>query len=389
MKKSLFFSAIALMLMASCNEKKADGLSKEAETDSLAAEVQAESAEIESDKYNLKAIAKVIEGAESVMNFSEGRASVINKEGKLGVIDKKGKVIIPFEYDYSVFTYSDGIMCCHKNKEDTWYYFDHDGKQLFETHDGGPSQFSDGYACKYCSDDGKYYYIDKTGKPAFGGKKWEWADTFSDGMALVYEGNGWGFINTEGELVIPCKYSSRAEENPEGFHDGLALVVTDPARERVSFIDKTGKKAFEREFLTACSFSEGLASIFDEEQDRWGYIDKTGKTVITLDRGVAGRDFSEGLAMIHHWGTPIGYIDKTGKLVIQLEENLYRDAHPFHDGRARVWRGDHEGYIDRTGKEVIPCEYIAYEDFHEGIVKIQKGDKQGYIDLEGNSTLNY
>jgi hypothetical protein len=132
-----------------------------------------------------------------------------------------------------------------------------------------------------------------------------------------------------------------------------------------------------------------MASVYDNEQDRWAYIDKTGKTVITLDEGVAGRDFSEGLAMVHHWGTPIGYIDKSGKMVIKFEENQYKDAQPFHEGMARVWDGNHDGFIDKTGKLVIPCEYTCAEGFCEGIVSVMKGGKIGFIDKEGKSTFDY
>ncbi|MBO4674098.1 MAG: WG repeat-containing protein [Bacteroidaceae bacterium] len=387
MKKNFLLAVTAVTLLAACNGNKQSG--NETNDSTAVAELTAEAEAEPKQEYDLKALAKVIDGAETVMGFCDGRASVENKDGKLGVIDKKGNVIIPFEYNYSVFSYTDGVICCVKNAEDLWCYFDHDGKKLFETHDGGPSQFSEGFACKYSSDNDKYYFIDKEGKQAFGGKMWRWAENFSDGMALVFDGNGWGFINQKGEQVIPCKYESRAEENPESFHEGLALVVVNPARERMGFIDKTGKLAFDREFNTAFSFSEGLASVYDNELDRWGYIDKTGKTVITLDKGVAGRDFSEGLAMIHHWGTPIGYIDKTGKMVIKFEENQYKDGHPFHEGRARVWDGNHDGFIDTTGKLVIPCEYSCCGDFNEGIVSVLKSGKYGYIDLNGNSTFDY
>lgn len=385
MKKIYFLAGMAVALLTACDGNKTNGTASEADSSEVAQEQVTESAAEKA--FDLEALAKVIDGAESLSSFSEGRATVENKDGKLGVIDKMGKVIIPFEYNYSVFQYSDGILCCCNNAEDLWCYFDRDGKKLFETHEGGPSQFSNGFACKYISKEDQYHFIDKEGKPAFGDKKWVWAENFSDGMALVFDGNGWGFINTKGELVIPCQYQSRAEENPESFHDGMALVVVDPASERQSFIDKTGKRAFEKEFNTAFSFSEGLASVYDNEEDCWGYIDKTGKLVIKLDQGVSGRSFSEGLAMIHHWGTPIGYIDKTGKLVIKFEENEYKDANPFHEGRARVWDGEHDGFIDTTGKLVIPCLYSCAENFSEGLARVLKSGKYGFLDKDGNSTF--
>lgn len=391
MNRKLFATALAAMtlLLTGCNMGKGqDGSAQD--NDSTA--VQDGKTAQEPD-YDLEAIAKTLKevNARTAFGFVQGRASIINQDDKLGVIDKHGRIIIPFEleYDYSVFEYTDSILCCHRLKDDVRDYYDLDGNLLFSTKDGGNDQFHDGYACKYSDDTDDYYYIDKTGKPAFGGKHWAWAEPFSDGMALVAQKGLWGFINTRGELVIPCQYTSLPEQNPESFHEGAALVVINPATERQSFIDKTGKRLFDAEFSTAFSFREGLASVYDDLQDRWAYIDKTGKTVITLDQGVAGRDFSEGLAMIHHWGSPIGYIDKTGELVFKFEENQYTDAWPFHEGRARVWDGNKEGFIDRTGKLVIPCEYTVSENFSEGLVAVWKNDQPGYIDLNGKSTYDY
>jgi len=378
MKKIFLFASMGLALLASCTGKKTN--TEGEPTDSTAVAVEQTEPEKE---YDLEAIAKVIEGAETVMGFSEGRASVINKDGKLGVIDKKGNIIIPFEYGYSVYRFSEGVLCCHKN--DTRYYFDHDGNVLFTSEYGGSCRFHDGFACIY--KDGKYTYIDKTGKQAFP-EEWEWAEDFSDGMALVMGEGGWGFIDTTGKLVIPYQYDSPSERNPEGFHEGLAAVIIDPSRELFGYIDKTGKQVFPKLYYNDSQFSEGLAAVYDRDLDRHGYIDKTGKMVITLDEGYNGDNFREGLATIRKHGTPSAFIDKAGKQVIQLD-GTYKDVEPFYEGRARVWDGTAYGFINTEGKLVIPCQYTCYEGFSEGLVPVTKDGKCGYLDLEGNSTFDY
>ena len=322
------------------------------------------------------------------MGFSEGRASVENGDEKVGVIDKMGNVVIPFEYGYSVFRYSDGVICC-VSTNDKWNYFDREGKLLFSSTDGGPSQFHDGFACKYSSEAGKYYFIDKKGEKAFGGKMWEWADDFSDGMASVFDGRGWGFINTEGELVIPCKYDSAAEQNPGGFSEGLAAVVIVPERDLFGYIDKTGKQVFPNLYFADTQFSEGLAWVWDRESQRYGYIDKTGKLVIKLEQNWNGDSFHEGLALVRMGGNKQGFIDTTGKLVIDLGEE-YDEAFQFQEGLARVRKDKSYGFIDTTGKLVIPCEYTScYEDFSEGLVPAKKGEKWGYIARDGKSTFDF
>ncbi len=378
MKKVIILAA-SVVLLASCTGRKTSTEEVEINTDSTTVVAEEPT---DTKGYDLEAIAKVIEGAETVMGFREGRASVV-KDGKLGVIDKKGNIIIPFEYGYSVYKYTEGILCCHK--EDTRYYFDHDGKLLFTSEYGGSCQFHDGLACIY--KDGKYTYIDKTGKLAFD-EEWEWAEDFSDGMALVMGDNGWGFIDTTGKLVIPYQYDSPSERNPEGFHEGLAAVIIDPTRELFGYIDKTGKQVFPKLYPFDSQFSEGLANVYDREIERYVYIDKTGKTVITLDEGDTGSDFSEGLSFIHKNGTSYACINKKGEQVFSLPDT-YKDVHRFSEGRALVWDGTAYGFIDTTGKLVIPCEYTCYEGFSEGMVPVQKDGKSGYLDREGNSTFDY
>ena len=390
MKGNLFLVAVvAAGLLTACNEGKKSGgtVAEDLVTEDSVA--QSEVVPEAAPEYDLEALARVIDGAETVMGFSEGRASVENADEKVGVIDKMGNVVIPFEYGYSVFRYSDGVICCVKRQDDVWCYFDREGKLLFSSKDGGPSQFHDGFACKYSSETGKYYFIDKKGEKAFGGKMWEWAQDFSDGMASVFDGRGWGFINTEGELVIPCEYESAAEQNPGGFSEGLAAVVIVPERELFGYIDKTGKQVFPNLYFADTEFSEGLAWVWDRESQRYGYIDKTGKLVIKLEQNWNGDSFSEGLALVRMGGNKLGFIDKTGKLVIDLGEE-YDEAFPFQEGRARVRKDRSYGFIDTEGKLVIPCEYAScYENFSEGLVPAKKGEKWGYIARDGKSTFDF
>ena len=86
MKKILFLVVTAAAVLTACNGNKQTGNET---ADSTAVETEQAAPE---QAYDLEAIAKVIDGAETVMGFSEGRASVINKDGNLGVIDTKGNV---------------------------------------------------------------------------------------------------------------------------------------------------------------------------------------------------------------------------------------------------------------------------------------------------------
>lgn len=55
---------------------------------------------------------------------------------------------------------------------------------------------------------------------------------FHEGLAGVCRDGKWGFIDTSGREVVPCKYDAVND-----FHEGLALVKLDG---KFGYIDKTG-----------------------------------------------------------------------------------------------------------------------------------------------------
>jgi hypothetical protein len=121
------------------------------------------------------------------------------------------------------------------------------------------------------SRNGKYGYIDKTGKVVIP-CKWEYADSFSEGLASVQNDNGKrGFIDKTGTVVIPCKW-----EDAEYFSEGLARVKDDNGK--WGFIDKTGKVVIPCKWKDVNFFSEGLARVKDDNGTEF-YIDKAENLV--------------------------------------------------------------------------------------------------------------
>lgn len=152
--------------------------------------------------------------------------------------------------------------------------------------------------------------------------KYVFAYSFSDGLAAVnmggklgfdkeytndyfVKGGKWGYINISGKIVIPCKY-----DGADLFYDGLAIV---DMKEKKAFIDKTGKEItpFKYDFINP--FSEGLAAVGGGTPLRFSYIDKTGKEVITGDYEAAG-NFFKGKARVTRYGA-IFFINIKGERV--------------------------------------------------------------------------
>ena len=211
---------------------------------------------------------------------------------------------------------------------------------------------------------------------------------FHDGLALVYKGDKYGFIDKMGNEVIPCVYDF-SEEVDLNFHDGLAFVRQG---EKHFFINKKGKEAFPYNYDTGLNFSEGLALVWKER--KCGYIDTNGNEVIPLTDKYYGRNFSDGMAMVRNDEGKYGFIDKKGKLVIPMSFDVGEggETSEFHEGFAVICKNEKYGYIDKSGKEVIPCKYDAANDFNDGMALVAINDKDngyqfGYIDTEGKEVI--
>ncbi len=274
------------------------------------------------------------------------------------------------------------------------------------------SEWSEGL--KAVKRNGKYGYIDSTGKEVIPCTlAYEDVEAFHDGLAkVVLPDDRTGYIDRTGRRVIPCSYASDSRD----FSEGLAAV-----RQGWDyyFIDKTGRKVFNKSFVYADSFSEELAAVMigvmtgNKRQIKYAYINKSGNvmlTVATTTEDISCGSFHEGLAHIKKNGK-YGYINKRGQLVIPY---TYKYAGDFKDGVAYVTKANGEDiYINKSGRQVNkpsnlsgfikvkenPTTYYFTDkngnrlfgevfddagDFSEGFACVKKNGKWGYIDTEGN-----
>ena len=245
------------------------------------------------------------------------------------------------------------------------------------------------------------------------------ANGFCEGMASVCRDGKWGFIDTSGKEVVPCKYDC-----VNAFHEGMARVNIGGRWERsevdgtpyifggkTGFINKTGSEVIPCQYEFTDNFHDGLAliEVREDGKSNYFYIDKSGRRAGPSIKHWDGI-FSEGLAKTYSDGK-CGFMDKTGTVVVPC---IYDDAGDFHEGLARVARNNKApagypawGFIDASGKEVVPCKYDHVDDFHEGMAQvwvggewrcseddypgihlpILSGCKIGYIDKSGREVI--
>lgn len=117
---------------------------------------------------------------------------------------------------------------------------------------------------------------------------------YQDGYAAVRKNNQWGFINSEGELVIPFRSDLIFNEKPSGSTDlGVAgMRFPQMANERTiikavknqvplyGFIDPSGKVVIEPEFLNVSQFQNGYALALKVDEERLGVNPLLGKGML-------------------------------------------------------------------------------------------------------------
>ncbi len=279
-------------------------------------------------------------------DFSEGMAAVM-LNGKRGYIDKTGGEVIPCKYD-DVGGFSEGMawVCVDTGEKTEW------GEPMY-----------------------KYGFVDKTGKEVVPCKYNEVKD-FSEGLAAVVLDGKVGFIDKTGKEIVPCKYDAYWQMVAAGdemmtreiyqysFSEGMAWVCVDTGEEnewgesmyKWGYIDTTGKEVIPCKYDDVGSFSEGMARVcVDTGEDewgnpiyKWGYIDITGKEVVPCKYDEV-KDFSEGMAVVRLGSTydgKSGFIDKTGKEVVPCK---YDRAYDFSEGMAAVRLNGKWGFISVNG----------------------------------------
>ena len=141
-------------------------------------------------------------------------------------------------------------------------------------------------------------FVDKTGTVKF---EFEGARDFSEHLAGVSINGKWGFVGTDGDLVIKPQF-----DHVLPFLEGLAAVRQGG---KWGYINPSGVFVIPPRFAQADSFSDGLAKVDG------GFVNPSGSLVLS------GWDtaslFVQGLAHVNLGGNNYGYIDKNGKVVFR------------------------------------------------------------------------
>lgn len=148
------------------------------------------------------------------------------------------------------------------------------------------------------------------------------------------------------------------------------------------YLAADGTVAIAPQFVSAMSFSEGLAGI--QEYGKWGFINERGEIVIEprFDRV---RPFTHGLALVEE-GDAKQYIDTAGHVVIRAD---YYRCCSFEGELAPVFPDicSNGVFINRSGTIVLSENITMISHLSEGLINGQKDNKWGYMNLAGDFVI--
>ncbi|NNF58018.1 MAG: WG repeat-containing protein [Rhodothermaceae bacterium] len=293
----------------------------------------------------------------------------VQRDGDWGFMDATGRLAIAPDYD-AVIPFSEGLAAGrnYRDGRHLWTFFGVDGAEAFEVEAYGMGPFRDGRARAEVN--GRWGLIDETGAWVVNPYMNDARD-FSEGLARVKTTSyQWGFMNPDGDVVIPTEYDSDLED----FADSRALFEDEG---QWGYLGPSGNVAIDPQFDEARSFSHGRAAVRVGTQ--WGYIDTSGQFVLQPQFISAG-DFAENRAPVrteNAWE----YVDANGQRVV---EPGYDEARKFSEGRAAVFIDGYWTFIRPGGGRIHPPEFDEVEDFEGGVAMVRIGERIGYIGLEGD-----
>jgi WG containing repeat len=282
---------------------------------------------------------------EGASSFSEGLARIFI-DGKVGFIDMNGSVVIKPIFD-NAMGFSEGKAVVTVKGEQG--YIDKNGDFIIEPQFYRCNDFENGLANIMSDIYSTGCFIDEKGNIILKGRNFM-VSKYSEGLINCPDDGMWGYIDINGNFLIPPQYSYARE-----FAEGVAAVNPKKAnkKKKYGFINKQNEMIIEPKFDGSdIKFSEGFCAVWD---DGYGYINKYGELVIPYDFDL-GQHFSDGLAVVKPKKNKdrYGYINTYGEVIIQPK---FRLAESFINGLASVTIGEKYedfkyGYIDKTGNYI-------------------------------------
>ena len=196
----------------------------------------------------------------------------------------------------------------------------------------------------------------------------------------------WGYVNSDGEVVIDFHLNERPSVMTEGI--GFYFKEKDK-QDYIVYIDQEDNE-YRTNYVQSLSFNEGLALV-TTSTGKLTYIDKEYQEVLVLNDAIESGYFCEGLAKYKNMGGKWGFINKEGEKIIPAK---YDYVESFIDGYSMVRNkadegSDYRGIINNKGEIVIKLnnKYNELSVALDGFFAYKQEDEVGYLNTEGEEVI--
>ena len=305
---------------------------------------------------------------DSVRPFSQGLAAVYSEGEGWGYIDKAGATIIPMQYDEAGIFNKDGLAVVKprgelekKYREEEVHYVNRSGNTVLALKGQRAGNFHNGVAWVR-------KYIGRKRSGTIPGSSIRMARS-----SPVYS---WGLIDKSGNYLVPHIEDlddKRRIWDVEPWSDGLSVI----RRDRTGYMNTAGEMVIPCRYEYAHSFSHGRAFV-KSGNDIWSVIDRKGRTLFAqLPGGVKFKPTGKGIFTNHlapvTWTRDnakyIAYINSRGKFAFPTDGMRLHRIRNYREGLAQVevqtdGLSEKIGFIDVKGTWVIDPAFALAGDFH-------------------------
>ncbi|MFA7289226.1 MAG: WG repeat-containing protein [Melioribacteraceae bacterium] len=179
------------------------------------------------------------------------------------------------------------------------------------------------------------------------------------------------------------------------FHDNLAVISM---KKKYGYIDRNGEIVIPIKYMYGSDFSNGLASVIGENGSC--IINIKGKELLELSGAVITFTYNESCAKISILDSEFANVtefiidengadhDCTESCPIELFKESVYDNDLFSCGLVRAVKDGKFGFVNQKGEEIIPFKYDKVSRFHRDFAAVKLNGKAGFIDIKGEPYLS-
>jgi len=180
----------------------------------------------------------------------------------------------------------------------------------------------------------------------------------------VFDQHKWNFLIKD-NLVIP---NIVVRNKLFSYYTEELSIVQDTLSKKYGFINWQGDLVIPCVYQHVKDFSEGLAAVMDSKTNKWGYINEKNEVIAPF---------------IYDWASSFNYdfYDKPGFIGI-----AYVNIGILNEDKGKMFPGGKWGLINRQGEEILPAKYGHISEVIENMAFIIDGGRFDFpTTLQGKS----